>query len=184
MPGRRLLAAIVAATALLAACSSPQQQYPPTPRELPVPTGPVAMRILSTRAPYNAYLNDRIYAGTTLASVRSAVPPDPSTNRPGCTISQCWPDVTDRPGVLYVATQLWFMCARPRRISAQLTGRSTLRIEVSVTGQCPPGAGSAAGAPLCLLGVPLKALPHGPLTVVRLWDGSATPSPTASVRLP
>jgi len=140
------------------------------------------MRILSTSGPYNGYLSDKIYADTTLASLRSSVPPDPLTNKPGCATSECWPDVSNQPGLLYIAAQLWFLCTRPQEISAELTSGNTLTIKVSDAGQCPPGAESAAIPLLCLLGVPLSALPHGSLRIANLWEGSATP--IATVHLP
>ena len=180
-PFSRLVA--LAATVILSSCASTVAVYPPGPRSLPTPSGSIPLRIVSTHGPFNAYLNS-LYASPSLATIRSAVAPDPLLTRPGCAASICWPDATYQHGLLYIAAVLWFLCSRPDAISADMTSDTQLRINVSLAGRCPVGAGSAAGAPLCLLDVPLSALPHGLLSISMSFDNQRQATRTVTIRLP
>jgi hypothetical protein len=165
MNSTRLLAlgSSVAVAALLSGCFGAGPTANATPS--PTPAGSLQVKLLGAGGPYSAGPPELV-AGRSepeldalLHSVASSFhEPDPWDGSAG---------VGDH---VYLGLATRF-CSVVNSVSAQLSSTALVTVQVNASGQCAPGAGTAARPPMYLAAIPTAELPQAVVTF-RLSDGA------------
>jgi hypothetical protein len=165
MSGTRFLAlgSSVALAALLCGCLGAGPTAGGTPS--PTPAGSLQIKLLGAGGPYSA-------GPPELVAGRSE--PELDALLQGVTSSFHQPDPWD--GSASVGDRVYLglatrFCGVINSVSAQLTSPALVTVQVSASGQCAPGAGTAARPPMYLAAIPTADLPQAVVTF-RLSDGA------------
>jgi hypothetical protein len=161
----RLLAlgSSIAVAALLCGCLGAG----PTANGTPSPTaaGSLQIKLIGAGGPYSA-------GPPKLVAGRSEQELDALLESVASSFHQ--PDPWDRSASVrdhvYIGLATRF-CTVLNSVSAQLTGPALVTVRVSASGQCAPGAGTAARPPMYLAAIPNAELPQAVVTF-RLSDGT------------
>jgi hypothetical protein len=157
------LGSSVALAALLCGCLGAGPIANGTPS--PTPAGSLQIKLLGAGGPYSAGPPELV-AGRSepeldalLQSVASSFhQPDP------------WDGSASVGDHVYIGLATRF-CDVINSVSAQLTSPALVTVQVSASGQCAPGAGTAARPPMYLAAIPTAELPQAVVTL-RLSDGA------------
>lgn len=163
MNNTRLVVLGISATIVLSACASLGSNPQGTPT--PSPTGSVHIQLLGAGGPYSA-------GPPNIAAARSEPELDallqavaPSFHQPDPWDASA--GVQDR---VYLGLATRF-CTVLHSVTADLTGPALVIVRPAISGQCAPGAGTAARPPMYLAAISIGELPQEIVTF-RLADGT------------
>jgi hypothetical protein len=163
MKSLRLLVVSCSSALLLSGCLSLGQNAQGTPT--PLPAGGLQIQLVAAGGPYSAGPPNLVGAGSEpeLDSLLRAVAP--SLHQP-----DPWDASAGVKGRVYLGIAVHF-CTTLDSVSARLTAPALVTLQLKTSGQCAPGAGTAARPPMYLVAIPTGQLPHAVVTF-RLSDGS------------
>ena len=163
MNNTRLVVLGVSATIVLGACLSLGSNRQATPT--PAPSGSLHLQLLGAGGPYSAgppYL----VAGRSEPELDALLQPvAPSVHQPDPWDASA--GVQDR---VYLGLATRF-CTVLQSVTAELTGPALVTVRPAASGQCAPGAGTAARPPMYLAAIDTADLPQAIVTF-RLFDGT------------
>lgn len=159
----RLVAVSCSSALLLSGCLVLGQKAPTTPT--PLPAGGLQIQLLGAGGPYSAAPPYLVAAGSEpeLDSLLHAVAPFFHQPDP-------WDASANVTGRVYLGIAVHF-CTTLDAVGARFTSPALVTLQLNTSGQCAPGAGTAARPPMYLAAISTGQLPRAVVTF-RLSDGS------------
>lgn len=163
MGSPRLTALAGLLAVLVSGCSGEGPTAHGTPS--PMPSGGLRVQLIGAGGPYTTGPPELVAARSEpeLDALLQAV--TPFFHRP-----DAWDGSAGVGGRVYLGIAVRF-CTVLNSVSAQLTGRAVVTMQVNATGQCPPGAGAAAKPPMYLAAISVGQLPPAVVTFRRSDGG-------------